>query len=552
MTRRARSSRLLFAIVPAALALGAVVTSLPRLAAASPPAQGPRDGIGSGVRYTDVATAAGVAFVHVDDVAPFGMVSSAAAWGDYDNDGDQDLYLTDMERPNRLYRNNGNGTFTDVATEMGVDDGLGWHSAAVWGDYDGDGDLDLYLGNDKRDGNRLYRNDGSRFVDVAVQAGLFERSQTTAASWGDMDGDGFLDLYVVNYALCWEVECGQEGARDHLYRNRGDGTFENWSDSLGVTMTMGAGFQATWTDYDNDGDLDIYVANDTRQFEYDFGRHNYLFRNEGRPGPGGWDFTEVSHEAGADLAINAMGLGVGDLDNDGFMDFWMSNAGSAALLHNQRDGTFRNIATQTGTDYTPNFSWATSFLDVNNDGLEDLFIVAGQPFDIHPNTIFLNQGGLRFTDIGSEAGVGNPVDQRSSSYADYDNDGDLDIYVQTYKGVGQLFRNDTPPDSQGRWLKVRLKGLPPNTDGIGARVRVNTPDGVWQTREIRAGSGLGGNDDVRAHFGIGNHQDVMVVEVTWPSGHVQHKMCQPGNRELVIEEQRAPDGIYMPINLKRW
>jgi hypothetical protein len=541
LSRALTAGLALTAAVVATFALG------PFDAAARPDDHAPPSN--SGVRFTDVATAAGVAFLHVDDVAPFGMVSSGVAWGDFDADGDEDLYLTDMDRPNRLYRNDGDGTFTDVAEAFGVTDGIGLHCASVWGDYDGDGDLDLYLGNDLRDGNRLYRNDGERFVEVAEEAGLFERSQTTAAAWGDFDSDGWLDLYVVNYAVCWDPTCGVEGARDHVYHNRGDGTFENWSDSLGITTTMGGGFQATWTDYDNDGDLDIYVVNDTRAFEYEFGRHNYLFRNDDRPGPGGWQFTEVSRQVGAGLAINGMGLGVGDLDNDSYMDFWMSNSSSSALLHNQRNGTFRNIATLTGTDYTPNFSWATSFLDVNNDGWEDLFIAAGSPYDIHPNTIFLNRGGLQFTDIGKEAGVNNAADQRSASYADYDGDGDLDLYVQTYKGYGQLFRNDTPAEASGHWLKVVLRGRGPNTSGIGARVHVLTPDGRRQTREVRVGSGLGGNDQIAPHFGLGRNPSVTAIEVEWTDGTVQKLPGQPANRTVVVEQtgEREPRGIFLPV-----
>jgi hypothetical protein len=342
-----------------------------------------------------------------------------------------------------------------------------------------------------------------------------------------------------------------EGARDHLYHNNGDGTFADWSNSLGYTLTMGGGFQSVWTDYNNDGWLDIYVVNDTRDFEYDFGRYNILYRNEGQAdAEGGWSFTDVSKESGAGVAMNSMGLGVGDLDNDAFMDFYISNGVNAVLLHNQRDGTFVDIGPRTGTDYRENFSWAAAFFDADNNGYEDLFLAAGDPMPDNPNALFLNMGHLQFLNVGRQAGIADPEDQRSAAYADYDNDGDIDLYVQGWSRRGRLYRNDTPVEARGNWTRVKLIGRGSNLFGIGARVRIRAEGQDWQTREIRAGSGLGGTDDVRAHFGVGTATIIRDLEVVWPDGTKQLLCALPANREVTVRKpgkhEEPPQWVYLP------
>ena len=272
--------------------------------------------------FVDVSAAAGIVNNRVGNEKVIGQ-----AWGDYNNDGWPDLYVTDHAGPNTLYHNVGNGTFTVSALSTTVALTASYSSGATFVDYDNDGWRDLYVVN--WGANVLYRNvEGTAFVDVTTEAGVGNNGNGKSASWGDYDQDGFVDLYVANWN-CYP-KCGRPsiGDIDRLYHNNGDGTFTNVTNLLSG-KTAGSGFVASFTDYDNDGDLDIYLVND--EFINPVG--NGLWRNDG-PGCDGWCFTEVSADVGANTQVMGMGLATADYDNDGDQDFYFSNAGPMTLLQN--------------------------------------------------------------------------------------------------------------------------------------------------------------------------------------------------------------------------
>ncbi|MCA9944412.1 MAG: VCBS repeat-containing protein, partial [Anaerolineales bacterium] len=328
------------------------------------------------------------------------------AWGDYDRDGWVDFYVTDTQGPNSLFRNNGDGTFSrpTFAETVALPDG--YSGGASFADYDNDGWPDLYVVNWGQ--NHLFHNEaGQGFVDVTAQAGVGgEDANSQTASWGDYDNDGWLDLYVANWA-CYP-RCGRpnQGESDRLYHNNGDGTFSDVTPLL-HGQTYGAGFVASFTDYDNDGDQDIYLVND----EFLFPIGNKLWRNDG---PGcevgkvvGHCFTEVASEAGADTRVMGMGLATADYDNDGDFDFYFSNAGPMTLLQNQGDGTFGDVADLAGVDLPNGIAWAATALDYDNDGWQDLYLAVMTTADhsgLAANPLFHNNGDGTFSRVGSGSG----------------------------------------------------------------------------------------------------------------------------------------------------
>jgi hypothetical protein len=349
--------------------------------------------------FTDVSTSAGIINNRRGTDKSIGQ-----AWGDYDNDGWLDLYVTDSAGPNTLYHNNRDGTFSVSPFNSQVILPSRHSSGASFVDFDNDGWRDLYVLN--WGDNFLYRNDnGTGFVDVTGLAGIAGgEANSKTASWGDYDRDGYLDLYVANWA-CYPL-CGRPfaGDSDRLYHNNGDGTFTDVSRILG-SKTAGAGFVASFTDYDNDGDLDIYLVND--EFINPIG--NVLWRNDG-PGCEVWCFVDVAAEAGANTRLMGMGLAPADYDNDGDQDFYFSNAGPMALLQNQGNGTFVDMALPAGVDMSLGIGWGAVFFDYDNDGWRDLYVAVaeGTAGGSMANPLFHNNGNGGFTEVGHQSPVGNP------------------------------------------------------------------------------------------------------------------------------------------------
>ncbi|HEX7024291.1 MAG TPA: FG-GAP-like repeat-containing protein [Gemmatimonadales bacterium] len=537
------------------------------------------------VAFTDVTESAGIAFRHFQGTRSSWLpedMGSGAAWGDFDGDGWVDLFvvneagpldLPDAERrrsPARstLYRNNRDGTFADVTDASGIDHramGMG----AAWADYDNDGRLDLVI--TAFGENTLYHNNGDgTFTDRSAASGIGGiKGFWTGASWGDYDRDGFLDLYVTGYVR-FVRRAGDERRmhddaenpaslnpssfapeRNLLYHNNRDGTFTELAARAGVSDTAGRGLSATWTDFDEDGWIDLYVANDVSD--------NALYRNLGNG-----RFADDSHSAGVADYRGAMGLAVGDWDGDGDQDMVVTHwiAQENALYDNQlsqlragaapgkpvplkfRDEADRYGLGQIALDF---IGFGTSFLDYDNDGRLDLVVVNGSTFQDRndptrlvpmQSQLFWNRGPAQgFYDVSPVSGayfrqarVG-----RGAALADYDNDGDLDLFVVDNGGPPALLRNDG--GNRNTWLAVDLRGKPGN-QGAGARIRV-VSGGTAQVRQVGAQSSYLSQNAMTELFGLGKAASVDTLEVTWPGGRRQLRTGLPANQRILIAEDGA-------------
>ena len=520
--------------------------------------------------FTDVALQSGIDFQHVNgSTGRFYYPETygpGVAFLDYDNDDDQDLYLVNsaalpgfiesFEPANALYENNGDGTFTDVTDRSGVGD-QGYGLGVCAADYNNDGHVDLYVTNFGP--NVLFRNEGNgTFTDVTDQAGVGDPRMSTSAAFADYDGDGYVDLYVANNAhvpmdnpkKCRHgvvpVYCGPgqyEGVSGSLYHNEGDGTFTDVTRQAGVYDESGRQLGAVFSDYDQDGDADLYIANDTKP--------NWLFRNDGETG-----FTEVGLTSG--VAVNpearpeaGMGTDWGDYDRDGLMDIIVCNFQweSCRLLANQGDGFFddRTFLAGLGEPTYSTLTFGTDFLDYDNDGFLDIFIANGHvdpnigiidrggPAYAQHDQLFHNNGDRTFDDVSEQAGLQRfrPRVGRGSATADYDNDGDLDLFISNNNQRPMLLRNDG--GNSNNWLSIKTVGHRSNRDGIGALITVYAA-GFVQSEEVRAGSSYLSQNDLRVHFGLGTFAVAETIEVRWPSGTLQTLQQIDANQFLVIEE----------------
>ena len=491
-------------------------------------------------RFEDVTETTGLATEHRADIECDGY-SAGAAWGDVEGDGDLDLFLPHQDGPSQLWLNDG-GHFTEVAADRGVA-GTVAATAAVFADYDNDGDRDLYVVADGS--NNLFDNDGSgHFTDVGVAAGVAEPGPGSSASWGDYDADGHLDLFVVNWARCGSSS-DYTYYDDALFHNEGDGTFTNQTELLESTgSTTGAGFQAAWFDYDRDGDVDLYLAND---YGGPRPEGNYLWRNDGA-GREKWRFTNVSVASGTALHMNTMGIGLGDYDRDLDLDVALSNIEATALLRNGGEGTFRDVAARAGVARPSQrvrekaITWGLAFADLNLDGWEDLYVVGGslaqenRP-EPQPNATFANLGDGTFADLSAVSGAADDGVGRGLSLADYDRDGRVDLYVVNQAGRPVLYRNVTPRGPR-HWLQVGLAGRASNRDGCGATL-VATVGRAKMLRAVHCGSvGLGGGSDTVVHFGLARARRVDSLRIQWPSGRVQTLKDVAADRLIEVQEPR--------------
>ncbi len=529
--------------------------------------------------FMEVGNAAGVDFAHYRPTAPFLLMPFGAGVVifDYDGDGLQDIFVPmtyDDERQananNALYRNNGDGTFSDLAREAGVVDPRGKGIGGCAADYDNDGDQDLFLTN--YGSSKLFRNSGDgTFEDVTGDARVGDPDSThrsMGCAWGDYDRDGYLDMVVVRHMS--EAELSPMGGAPGgsplrslaLYHNEGDGAFTNVTSLLGddsepapieeegdfAGNVWGAGFQPGWLDFDNDGYIDLYVVND---FGAD-AQPNVLWRNDGRAEDGSWTFTDISIESRTDVGIFGMGLAVGDYNLDGHLDMFMSNIGRPVLLSNDGDGeTFTDTTRDAGIDIgfiddLELVTWGNVFFDYDNDGDEDLYVSAGyldffpdaNP-EVQPNVLMRNDGDGTFTDVSEDSGADDAGYGRGAVYMDFDNDGCLDLYVANIgKGPSEpqrarLFRNRC--DWGNGWLVVNTVGTISNRDGIGARIVVEA-GGKTQIREVAAGGSNKSQNMLPVHFGLGKADMVDSIEVRWPSGTVQTLEGVAPNQTITIVE----------------
>ena len=534
--------------------------------------------------FTDVAPAAGADFQHFRDPVDRIPLGAGVVVFDFNNDDLPDIYVASkpswsdspdqIDGANALYRNNGDGTFSDVAAEAGVDELMGLSNGGCAADYDNDGDQDLFVTNWGT--SKLFNNNGSgSFVDLTDFAGLGDPDpsyRSMGCAWGDYDRDGHLDFVVVRHMEESDMEALDLRAFDiavrplGLFHNDGDGTFTEVTHLLGDDSSprkvpgefgnlWGAGFQPGWIDFDNDGDPDLYVVND---FGLD-AQPNVLWRNDGPADGGGWQFEDISRDSGSDVAMFGMGLAVGDYDLDGDFDLFITNIEDNVLLRNNGDGrAFTETAADAGVGLgefqrRQRVSWGTVFFDYDNDGWEDLYVASGHlDSDAftnrrhQPNLLLRNTGEAAFDDVSSISGADDQGVGRGVAYADFNNDGCLDLYVANMGLAGdeaqsaRLFQNSCAWDAN--WLRVKTEGTVSNRDGIGARVTV-VADGRSQIREISAGSSNKSQNMLPAHFGLGSAAKVETLEIRWPSGTVQtlHNVS-PNQRLTIVEDTQSGSG----------
>lgn len=524
--------------------------------------------------FTDQTESAGVPFHYLSSGADKRHIVEAlgggAAFFDYDNDGDLDLYAvngatveTYREKSgpgNVLYANQGNGTFADVSATAAAND-AGWGMGCTVGDVDGDGYRDLYVTN--YGPNVLYRNLGDdRFQDLDNKT-LASADFSASAAFFDYDNDGDLDLYVANYVVydpefppdkacnymgAISIYCGPRGmpgAPDRLYRNDGDYVFVDVTRSSGVEWANRYyGLGVVPADYDGDGDTDLFVANDNTP--------NLLFSNQGDG-----TFREVGLQAG--VAYNedgreeaGMGICAADYDNDSDLDVYITHfhRESNTLYRNDGQGQFGDFTTLAGLEQPTlgKLGWGTQFFDYDRDGDLDLFVANGHVYPQvdstslgtsyrQKNQLFRNDGAAGFVDISASAGPGLAVEQvsRGAAFGDYDNDGDIDIFVVNLDAAATLLRNDF---EVGNGLVVQLLASVGNRDVLGARVRLEA-DGKSQWRTINGASSYLSYNDIRAHFGLGAAKRANIIEIIWPDGTRRKIEAVPANSLLLVRQDGA-------------
>ena len=527
------------------------------------------------IQLENVIQSSKIKFALKNSVSPkrytFETMVGGVALFDYNNDGLLDIFFTngadipslekkDSSYWNRLFKNNGDGTFTDVTEKAGLQ-GAGYSMGVAAGDYDNDGFVDLYVTGLNR--NQLFHNNGDgTFTDVTTKAGVegivpkIGKAWSVGAGWFDYNNDGLLDLFVTNY-LNYNISnaklCAQEGLPAYcspvdflgtpniLYRNNGDGTFTDVSQQSGIGKYVGKGMGMAVADYDNDGFADVFVANDT--FE------NYLFHNKG-------DGTFANVALGAGVSYNAFGNAIAgmaadfrDIDNDGKPDiFETAMFGEGFPLYkNLGKGEFQEVTAASGLAALTSRStaWGLGAFDFDNDGLKDLFTansdildnsmqLAHRPYPL-PNRLFRNTGNLKFEDLSSKAGASFqiPAAHRGAAFGDLDNDGKIDVVVNVLNGSPEVWMNRS--ENHNHWMLLKLIGTKSNRDGLGTKVKIVTSLGS-QYNAVTTTVGYNSASDKRVHFGLGSAAVVDSIELTWPSGIKQELKNVKADQILTVTE----------------
>jgi enediyne biosynthesis protein E4 len=526
-------------------------------------------------QFEDVTKKSGINFQHSFGEKTLSSIQegtgSGCAWIDYNNDGLMDLYvangrhvdgLSDHSTPdgvdatNHLYRNNGDGTFSDVTTQAGVP-GRGFGVGITAGDFDNDGNEDLYVAN--YDSAILYHNNGDgTFTDITAKAGVTNPNFGTGAAFLDYDRDGRLDLFVGNYlkydpanrqfysAHQYPGPLEYAPETNRLFHNNGDGTFTDVSATSGIGAQAGRAMGVTVADYDGDGWPDIYVANDTMA--------SFLYHNN-RDGT----FTDVAVEMGAAYGQNgeastAMAPVFGDYENNGRQGLFVSDAHFHRLLRNsgKPGDPFEDVTNESGVGLVSGqfVGWGDGLFDFDNDGWKDLFIVNGGLVWLIPqqSSLLRNNGDGTFADISVQAGsfFQTQIVGRGACFADYDNDGSTDAFVVTLGGKGILLHNTPPAGKRNHWLTIKLVGTRSNRDGFGTSLEAIAGD-LHQWVPSASASGYLSQNDPRPHFGLGQHAVVDTLTIRWPSGIIQTLRDIKADQVLKITEPSSTAAVSPPI-----
>jgi len=519
----------------------------------------------SSIRFEDASEKAGINFTHSFGSAKLGSLlegtGAGCVWFDYDNDGLLDLYVMNgrpledsmhpyplKEKPaapphNHLYRNEGNGHFTDVTDKAGLNPEM-YSVAVTAADYDNDGFVDLFVSAYGK--AILYHNDGSgRFTDVTEKAGIKVEGWAISSTWLDYDKDGCVDLFVGRYvkfdpkyrayyaADNYPGPLDYEGETNKLFRNNCNGTFTNVSEKSGISNFIGRTMGVTAADFDNDGWDDIYVANDRTE--------NFLFHNK-HDGT----FEEIGNDSGTAYGQNgestsSMGPVFADLEGRGMLDLFVSDGHYNRMLRNTGKLTFEDIGAGNGVSQAnaQYVSWGTSVYDFDNDGLLDVLIFHGGLIHLIPqeHTLFKGLGTGRFADVSETAGavLNERTVARGACFGDYDNDGKVDAFLVNLGAKGKLVHNVST--DTGHWVAMRLVGTKSNRDGIGAKVEIFA-GARRELQERVAESGYLSQNDPRLHFGLGAATAIDKIIVKWPSGREQVLEKQAVDRVLTIEEPK--------------
>ena len=575
-------------LMAALIALGALIASSPANGQAVPKEETPKL-----AWFKDIATKSNIVYKTNNDFTgrkyfPQPMCGGVAVI-DYDNDGNMDLFFTNgaklpelrktgQEYFNALLRNRGDGTFEEVTAKAGLAGAsLGYSFGAAVGDYDNDGHEDIFIANAGR--NALYHNNGDgTFTDVTVGSGLDQKPKdvlSVGAAWFDFDNDGLLDLIVSNYTT-WTPETdkrcgmgdesapGREGIQGvhaesycspkvyrsvspRLYKNLGHGRFADVTDSSGLGKALGKGMGIAVADFNGDGWMDIFIANDTEP--------NSLFINQG---DGTFKEEGLLYGAayGQDGApVSSMGADAKDFDNDGWVDIVYNDlSGQLFTLFKNKGGQyFDDVSTDTGIGRLsrPYSGWSIGFIDYNNDGWKDIYSANGDVDNLNPNskqhdTMFENEGGKSFTDVSDAMGkdfesVGY---QRGSAFVDLNNDGAIDLVVTSLGEKPRILINQAL--NGNHWTTLDLRGRVSNRDAIGAAVKVVTKSGRTLYEHVTTSVGFMSSSDRRVHLGLGTESEMREIEIRWPSGIVQHINHPAADRILHIEEAGAKPPIPAP------